>query len=128
GGAQVAHLKVSLHGSLAYTGIGHGTGRAVVLGLTGEMPHTVDPDRMEAVIAQVEATGRVTPPGHPTYIFQPKTDLVYDKKQPLPGHANGMIFSAHDADGRMLLKRIYYSIGGGFVVTDTELEAMRLSK
>jgi len=127
-GAQVAHLKVSLHGSLAYTGIGHGTGRAVVLGLTGAMPHTVDPDRMEAVIAEVETRGRVTPPGHPTYLFQPKDDLVYDKKQPLPGHANGMIFSAHDADGRLLLKRIYYSIGGGFVVTDTELEAMRLSK
>lgn len=127
-GAQVAHLKVSLHGSLAYTGIGHGTGRAVILGLTGEMPHTVDPDRMDAVIAEVETRGRVTPPGHPTYVFQPKDDLFYDKKQPLPGHANGMIFAAHDADGRLLLKRIYYSIGGGFVVTDTELEAMRRSK
>ncbi|MGF9567307.1 L-serine ammonia-lyase [Neorhizobium sp. BT27B] len=124
-GAHVAALKVSLHGSLAFTGIGHGTGRAVVLGLMGEAPQSVDPDKMDAIIAKVERTGRVTPPGHPAYDFQPKTDLIYDKKVPLPGHANGMAFEALDKDGRLLLKRIYYSIGGGFVVTDTELEAMR---
>ncbi|WP_040124777.1 L-serine ammonia-lyase [Neorhizobium galegae] len=127
-GAHVAALKVSLHGSLAFTGIGHGTGRAVILGLVGEEPHAVDPDRMDAIIDEVEKTGRVTPPDHPAYDFQPKTDLIFDKKQPLPGHANGMSFSAFDRDGRLLLKRIYYSIGGGFVVTDTELEAMRGAK
>jgi L-serine dehydratase len=127
-GAHVAALKVSLHGSLAYTGIGHGTGRAVILGLMGEEPASIDPDRMDEIIAEVERTGRVTPPSHPAYEFQPKTDLIFDKKQPLPGHANGMSFSAFDRDGRLLLKRIYYSIGGGFVVTDTELEAMRAPK
>jgi L-serine dehydratase len=127
-GAAVAALKVSLHGSLAFTGIGHGTGRAVILGLVGEEPHSVDPDRMDAIIADVERTGRVTPPGHPSYEFKPATDLIFDKKQPLPGHANGMSFSALDRDGRLLVKRIYYSIGGGFVVTDTELETMRASK
>ncbi len=127
-GAHVAALKVSLHGSLAFTGIGHGTGRAVILGLVGEEPAKVDPDRMDEIISEVERSGRVTPPGHPGYEFQPKTDLIFDKKQPLPGHANGMSFSALDRDGRLLLKRIYYSIGGGFVVTDTELEAMRNSK
>ncbi|KQZ55065.1 serine dehydratase [Rhizobium sp. Root149] len=124
-GAQVSAIKASLHGSLAFTGIGHGTGRAVILGLMGEAPNTVDPDRMDDVIEQVERSGRITPPGHPGYDFQPATDLIFDKKQPLPGHANGMSFSAFDKDGRLLLKRIYYSIGGGFVVTDTELEAMR---
>ncbi len=126
--ASVAAIKVSLHGSLAHTGIGHGTGRAVILGLVGERPDLVDPDRMDALIEDVERTGRITPPGHPSYEFQPKTDLIFDKKVPLPGHANGMSFSAFDRDGRLLLKRIYYSIGGGFVVTDTELEAMRASK
>ncbi|WP_037082312.1 L-serine ammonia-lyase [Neorhizobium vignae] len=124
-GAHVAALKVSLHGSLAFTGIGHGTGRAVILGLVGEEPHSVNPDRMDEIISEVERSGRVAPPGHPAYEFQPRTDLIFDKKQPLPGHANGMSFSALDRDGRLLLKRIYYSIGGGFVVTDTELEAMR---
>ncbi|WP_165136023.1 L-serine ammonia-lyase [Rhizobium rhizoryzae] len=127
-GAQVSAIKASLHGSLAFTGIGHGTGRAVILGLMGEAPNTVDPDRMDDVIEQVERSGRITPPGHPGYDFQPATDLIFDKKQPLPGHANGMSFSAFDKDGRLLLKRIYYSIGGGFVVTDTELEAMRGQK
>ncbi len=127
-GAHVASLKVSLHGSLAFTGIGHGTGRAVVLGLMGEAPQSVDPDQMDAIISEVERTGRVTPSGHPAYEFQPKTDLIYDKKVPLPGHANGMAFEALDRDGRLLLKRVYYSIGGGFVVTDTELEAMRGQK
>jgi len=126
--AAVAAIKVSLHGSLAHTGIGHGTGRAVILGLMGERPDLVDPDRMDAIIEEVERTGRISPPGHPGYLFQPKTDLVFDKKVPLPGHANGMSFSAFDRDGRLLLKRIYYSIGGGFVVTDTELEAMRAAK
>ncbi|ASY62687.1 L-serine dehydratase [Sinorhizobium sojae CCBAU 05684] len=124
----VSAIAVSLHGSLAHTGVGHGTGRAVILGLMGERPDLVDPDRMDAIIDEVERTGRVSPPGHPEYQFQPKTDLVYDKKVPLPGHANGMSFSAFDRDGRLLLKRIYYSIGGGFVVTDTELEAMRAAK
>ncbi|WP_026613825.1 L-serine ammonia-lyase [Ensifer aridi] len=126
--AAVSAIQVSLHGSLAHTGIGHGTGRAVILGLMGERPDLVDPDRMDAIIEEVERTGRVTPPGHPAYAFQPKTDLIFDKKVPLPGHANGMSFSAFDRDGRLLLKRIYYSIGGGFVVTDTGLEAMRAQK
>ncbi|KJF65739.1 L-serine ammonia-lyase [Rhizobium nepotum] len=128
GGAHIAQLKVSLHGSLAFTGVGHGTGRAVILGLTGEEPHSVEPDRIDAVIDAVERTGLVRPPGHPAYEFQPKTNLIYDKKQPLPGHANGMTFQGFDRDGRLLLKRIYYSIGGGFVITDTELEAMRGQK
>jgi len=127
-GARVASLKVSLHGSLAFTGIGHGTGRAVVLGLTGEQPDTVDPDLMDGIIAGVEKSRKVNPPGHPDYEFDPKTDLVFDKTRPLPGHANGMSFTAFDRDGAMLLRRIYYSVGGGFVVTDTELEAMKANR
>ena len=124
-GAEVKALKVSLHGSLAYTGIGHGTGRAVILGLTGERADLVDPDRMDGLIAEVERSGQVQPPGHPAYRFNPSADLTYDKKVTLPGHANGMNLFALDGDGRVLLSQIYYSIGGGFVVTDLELEAMR---
>ncbi|HUL12234.1 MAG TPA: L-serine ammonia-lyase [Methylococcaceae bacterium] len=127
-GASVAALKVSLHGSLAFTGLGHGTGRAVILGLAGEEPHSIDPDRMDDIIDSIERSGRVAPPGHPTYEFHVETDLIFEKKLPLPGHANGMSFYALDRHGRLLLKRIYYSIGGGFVVTDTELEAIHRSK
>ncbi|MFK0165608.1 L-serine ammonia-lyase [Rhizobium sp. NPDC090279] len=125
---HVESIKVSLHGSLAHTGIGHGTGRAVILGLMGQRPDSVDPDHMDSIIDEVERSGRITPPGHPAYRFQPKTDLIFDKKVPLPGHANGMSFSAFDKDDRLLVKRIYYSVGGGFVVTDTELEQMKADR
>lgn len=81
-GAVVSAIKVSLHGSLAFTGIGHGSGRAVLLGLMGERPDRVDPDAMDAMIAQIETTGRVSPAGHPSYVFRPAEDLIFDKKKP----------------------------------------------
>src|SRR5690606_25076736 len=118
-------LKASLHGSLAYTGIGHGTDRAVILGLTGLTPLTVDPDTADAVLDAVARTKRVSPPGNPAYRFDPAADLVLDKKTPLPGHANGMAFSAWDKQGRMLLRRVYFSIGGGFVVSEEELQRLK---
>lgn len=124
-GTKVHRLAASLHGSLAFTGIGHGTDRAVILGLTGLTPTTVDPDRVDEVLETVERTKSVNPAGHPLYYFDPRTDLVLDKKVPLPGHANGMAFSAFASDGRLLLRRIYYSIGGGFVVSDEELQRMK---
>ena len=124
-GVKVRRLAASLHGSLAFTGVGHGTDRAVILGLTGLTPTTVDPDQVDEVLAEVVRTKSITPPGHPTYDFDPTTDLVLDKKQPLPGHANGMAFSAFAADGRLLLRRVYYSIGGGFVVSEEELQRIK---
>ncbi len=124
-GVDIARLAASLHGSLAYTGIGHGTDRAVILGLTGLTPMTVDPDKVDEMIARVAASKTVDPPGHPVYRFDPSVDLVMDRKTPLTGHANGMTFSALDADGRVLLKRIFYSIGGGFVVSDEELQRLK---
>lgn len=124
-GYRVSRLQVSLHGSLAFTGIGHGTGRAIVLGLVGLLPDTVDPDTMDAVIRRVETDKTVSPAGHPAYQFDPEADLIFDRKQPLTGHANGMAFNAFDGDDRLLLRRIYYSIGGGFVVSDLELEALK---
>ncbi|MPT47155.1 MAG: L-serine ammonia-lyase [Sphingobium sp.] len=124
-GDRIAAVKVSLHGSLAFTGVGHGSGRAVILGLMGEDAAHVDPDRMDDIIAGVELAGKVTPPGHTPYSFHPETDLIYDYERPLPGHANGMIFYAYDVSGNILMEQIYYSIGGGFVVTDQELEDMR---
>ena len=123
--AKVDRLAVSLHGSLAFTGVGHGTDRAVILGLTGLTPLTADPNESDAVIARVAAEKHISPRGHPSYRFDPTIDLVLDKTTPLPGHANGMAFSAYDADDRLLLRRVYYSIGGGFVVSDEELQRMK---
>ncbi|MEO5807988.1 L-serine ammonia-lyase [Devosia sp.] len=126
--AQPAAITASLHGSLAFTGIGHGTGKAVILGLLGQSPQTVDPDQMEALIAAVEASGTITPPGHKPYRFRPARDLVFDKKTPLPGHPNGLQFAAYDADGGLLLRRVYYSIGGGFVVSEAELDSVKSAR
>jgi L-serine dehydratase len=124
-GANVARLTVSLHGSLAFTGIGHATDRAIILGLTGKTPDTVDPDEMDNIVDKVRRDKAVSPDGHPPYRFDPETDLVLDRRTPLPGHANGMQFCAYDASGRLLLRRNYFSIGGGFVVTEQELEKLQ---
>ncbi|TJX46772.1 MAG: L-serine ammonia-lyase, partial [Mesorhizobium sp.] len=125
-GTKVARIGASLHGSLAYTGVGHGSDRAVILGLAGETPQTVDPDQADGIVARITTDKLISPPGHPSYHFDPATDLVLDRKTPLTGHANGMAFHAYDAGGRLLLKRIYYSIGGGFVVSEEELQRMKV--
>ncbi|MFW5655719.1 MAG: L-serine ammonia-lyase [Roseicyclus sp.] len=120
GAGEVAALACSLHGSLAFTGKGHATDRAVVLGLSGFEPATLDPDRAEALERQVRETGRVTPPGLPPLRFDLETDLIFDYGPPLPGHANGMILRAFDAAGHLYQEETYYSIGGGFVMTERE--------
>lgn len=122
---EIKAIKASLHGSLAYTGIGHATDRAVILGLCGYAPDAIDPDAMDAIIAEVQAHKQIKPDGHPSYHFDPAVDLLMDRKERLEGHANGMRFRAYDQHDQMVLSRIYYSIGGGFVVTDIELQQMQ---
>lgn len=114
-------VRASLHGSLAFTGVGHATDRAVILGLCGFEPATYDADRAEAALAQVRRVKAVSPPGLPTLAFDPGADLAFDYGPPLPGHANGMVLRATDAQGDVILAETYYSIGGGFVVTEAEL-------
>lgn len=127
-GTVVDRISVSLHGSLAFTGVGHATDRAVIMGLQGFTPETVDPDSVDAILEKVSQTRRLSPPGHPTYRFDPESDLIFNRKSPLPGHANGMTFNAFDANDRLLLRRIYYSIGGGFVVSEEELQSLQERK
>lgn len=119
--SEIKRLGASLHGSLAFTGVGHATDRAVMLGLAGYLPADIDPNKIDEIVSAIKETRQVTPEGHPAYDFDPKTDLIFDKKQALPGHANGLSFSAYDGEGRTLLRRVYYSVGGGFVVTEEEL-------
>lgn len=118
---SIVRLSVSLHGSLAFTGKGHATDRAILLGLCGEQAHTVDPEAISNIIAQVHQNNQVSPPGHPTYRFHPVKDLIFDYDLNLPGHANGMIFYAYDENQRIIAKKTYYSIGGGFVCEEGEL-------
>lgn len=121
-------LRASLHGSLAFTGKGHATDRATILGLAGFLPDSYDHAKAEEALAAIAATGTVTPPGLPTLSFAPETDLIFDYKHPLPGHANGMVLMATDAQGDVILQETYYSIGGGFVVTEAEQQAGAAAK
>lgn len=114
-------LRCSLHGSLAFTGKGHATDRAVILGLAGFTPEDFDAEKAEAALARINSTGRVAPEGLPPLDFRPARDLGFDYERSLPGHANGMVFNALDAQGDVILQETYYSIGGGFVLTEAEL-------
>lgn len=119
---SVAGVKASLHGSLAFTGVGHATDRATILGIAGFVPESYDRDKADAALAQIKATKTVTPDGLPALRFDPEADLRFDFGPNLPGHANGMILSATDPQGDVILQETYYSIGGGFVMTQAELD------
>ncbi len=114
-------LKASLHGSLAFTGIGHATDRATVLGLAGFLPDTYDAQKAETALAAIRDTKTIHASGLPPLQFDPRTDLTFDFGPALPGHANGLILRATDAQGDVILSETYYSIGGGFVLTAAEL-------
>jgi len=115
-------LRASLHGSLAFTGHGHATDRAVILGLAGFAPETYDAALAEATLTENRATSRLSPPDLGPLRFDPQRDLIFDYGPSLPGHANGMILMATDAQGDVILQETYFSIGGGFVVTAAELQ------
>ena len=114
-------LRASLHGSLAFTGVGHATDRAVTLGLAGFEPDTYDMAKAEAALTEIRQGKRVTPDGLDPLFFDPETDLRFDYDLPLPGHANGLRLYATDAEGDVIRQETYYSIGGGFVLTEAEL-------
>lgn len=116
-------LRASLHGSLAFTGVGHATDRAIILGLAGFLPDTYDQALADAALERIKARKQVTPEGLGTLWFDPEADLIFDRRRALPGHANGMILMATDAGGEVILQETYYSIGGGFVLTEAELAA-----
>lgn len=116
-----AGLRASLHGSLAFTGVGHATDRATILGLAGFVPATYDAQKAEATLTAIRETLTIHPPGLPPLRFDPGADLLFDYGPALPGHANAMILRATDAQGDVILSETYYSIGGGFVLTDAEL-------
>ena len=113
-----ARLRCDLYGSLGATGRGHGSDKAVLLGLLGEAPDTVDVDAVPALLATVRHNGALPWPDGRALPFNEATDLVFHRRESLPFHANGMRFTAFDAAGAVLSERCYYSVGGGFVVSD----------
>ena len=114
-------LRASLHGSLAFTGVGHATDRATILGLAGFLPETYDAEKAEAALTRIKQTHLIDAPGIGPLRFDPGADLQFDYGPALPGHANGMILKATDTQGDVILQETYYSIGGGFVLTAEEM-------
>jgi L-serine dehydratase len=119
---DVAGVEAHLYGSLALTGVGHATDKAVILGLMGETPQDVDPDSVEDKLAEAELDGVIRLLGVKEVPFTARTGLVWHKQSTLPEHPNGMRFVLKLADGSVV-ERIYYSIGGGFIVAAGETQA-----
>ena len=117
----IAHITAKLHGSLAFTGKGHASDRAIFLGLQGFLPDTLDLNKIPELEKSLSESKEITLTGRPAFAFDPETDLVFDYDESLPAHANGMQFCAYDDQGALLLHEVYYSIGGGFVRRDDEM-------
>ncbi|WP_455478521.1 L-serine ammonia-lyase [Bartonella sp. B10] len=124
---KVFRIRVYLYGSLSSTGVGHATDRAIMLGLLGKEASTIDPDCIEPLLEKVRREKKVQPEGHPAYQFDLHSDLIFEQIS-LPKHANGLAFEGLDSDGNVLLRQVYYSIGGGFVVTEDEFSRMNGNK
>jgi L-serine dehydratase len=126
-------IKVELYGSLALTGNGHGTDRAILLGLSGQTPEGVDPTRIDAMLSAIRAARTLDLPGHCTIAFDERKHLIFRRDQMYPAanvisHPNGMRFSAFDKEGALLSERIFFSIGGGFIVSEDERVAAQATQ
>ncbi len=115
---RAARVRTEFFGSLALTGKGHGTDRAVLMGLEGETPEEIDPDRVAPRIAEIRGAERLALLGRHGVPFHEKEDLIFNRRDLLPVHSNGMRFTVFGSAGETLDQRIYYSVGGGFVVNE----------
>jgi L-serine dehydratase len=118
---DIAKIRVYLHGSLAFTGKGHATDKAIVPGLLGLTPDELDPDLAADYFKTAEDKGIITVEGLGEVAFRPSDDIVFDYETEMPGHANGMRFVAQDAGDAIVAEKAYYSVGGGFVLDEEEL-------
>ncbi|MEU7001382.1 L-serine ammonia-lyase [Nonomuraea sp. NPDC046570] len=123
---KTARVEAILYGSLGLTGKGHGSDKAVLLGLSGEKPELVDVDTVDDRLAAMRAAGTIELYGTQTIPFVIGEDLVFERKISLPEHPNGMRFTAFTADGHPLREKVYFSVGGGFVVDENATGADRI--
>ncbi|MDS0138089.1 MULTISPECIES: L-serine ammonia-lyase [unclassified Amycolatopsis] len=112
---RTSRVQAELFGSLGATGFGHGSDKAVLLGLSGERPEEIDTDTVPVRIAEIRESGRLRLAGTHEIAFDEDNDLTMHRRKSLPAHPNGMVFRAFDASGALLRERTYYSVGGGFV-------------
>src|SRR5260370_4425707 len=120
-------IAVRLYGSLAFTGVGHGTDRAILVGLEGAQPETIDPDGIEPTVQRIRTSGRIRLAGEHEIAFDEPMQLLFMHHERLPGHSNGMRFPALGPARRRLRADDYYSIGGGFIVRADAQEAREAS-
>ncbi|MBD5804004.1 L-serine dehydratase 1 [Azoarcus sp. Aa7] len=123
---RVRRIRAELYGSLGATGKGHGSDKAVLLGLEGEAPDLIDPDTIDSRLARIREGRRLTLLGLHAVAFEEKTDLVFLRRQTLPFHPNGMRLTAFGDGDAELASRVYYSVGGGFVVNEEAAGADRI--
>lgn len=121
---QVTSVKTELCGSLGQTGIGHGSGKAVILGLLGDEPETIDPDSVAQKLADIEKTETINLLGEKEVSFPKKGVIVFHRRKTLPAHSNGMILFAYNGDD-VIKEQTYYSIGGGFIVKAEDFEQVK---
>ncbi len=125
---QTAAVEARLYGSLALTGKGHGTDKAILLGLEGATPEGIDPDEVDPRVAAIRSNGNLTLADGPTIAFHEAANLLFLRKETLSQHPNGMRFTARDAEGHTLLEATCFSIGGGFVVDEADAEQDKFSQ
>ncbi|MGC0385232.1 L-serine ammonia-lyase [Streptomyces sp. SAI-129] len=123
---SVASVRAELYGSLGATGHGHGTPKAVLLGLEGDSPRTVDVETADDRVETIRTSGRLRLLGEHEIAFTYDDDMVLHRRKALPYHANGMTLWAYDAEGAEVLTKTYYSVGGGFVVDEDAVGADRI--
>ena len=123
---RVATVKAELYGSLGATGKGHGSDKAVLLGLEGSAPDSVDIEQIETRLSAIRGAQQVNLLGRHPIAFREREHLLMYRRESLPYHPNGMRFTAYDAQGETLRARIYYSVGGGFVVDEAAVGADRI--
>ncbi|EJO54178.1 L-serine ammonia-lyase [Burkholderia multivorans] len=116
---RVHTIRAELFGSLGATGKGHGTDKAVLLGLEGNLPDTIDPDYVESRLARIRVSKSLEVAGIRRIDFEEKTQMIFLRREVLPYHPNGMRFTALDEHGAVIDEQAYYSVGGGFVTDDT---------
>ena len=121
---SVDSVKVELFGSLGQTGIGHGTGKAVILGLLGELPDVVDVDSIETKLEEIRNTEKLCLNGQKLVRFPNKNAIVFHRRKTLPKHANALTFYAYAKD-ELVKQQTYYSIGGGFIIKDEDFDATK---
>lgn len=123
---NVTRVQVEIYGSLAFTGQGHGTDRAILLGLEGHLPKTIDPDLIPKRAAQIKETKSLNLFKQHSIVFDMQADFIFNYKDLLPKHTNGMRFSAYNQQ-KKLTELTYYSIGGGFIIDEHSIPAVNLS-